>query len=1045
MTRFPRHLETVARWLLLSCCFCLLPAPPALAQNYLIRALGPPPTNPAITYASSANAVNNKDEVLAGGVFGAYSDTPSMFLLQPDYGMPAGLNYLPFFGVTNMKVLAFYNQVHLGANGDVVATAPQSFNDQGQILGTLMSPTNACVWQDGEVTSLGSLGGGVSYPFAINQNGDVIGYSTTAPGDTNLVPFVVLEGTTNMLPIAGFDTNTVLIGFNSQRQILFTTNRNNYQYGPSLWQNGQVQTLASIIGVTINPPVYITNQNGTRMPADGTYTGLTARSLNDNGEIHGYFSTQSVKNGLYSPSLTLSFYYSPMGGNGFLQGVNYNILQSGNDASNVMISMNNSGEIIYLSDYDTFTNAYSYDYYLWDNGQSTKIQNLVPVNSDWTDLLPYALNDRGDIIGQGYLNGVFQAFLLYLPDLNVRVSATPEGVHVGDQISVTVTAINNNKVASGTLTDVEFSLPIVIGGTGGVEPQSSVTPPPPATLAPGQTVSFTEDYIATTNGTVTFSASASGNDAHGNPVDAFGTDQVAVGSFSETGHIYCACDSNVIAGATVEIGTNSASTGPDGAYTITNLAPMKYTVTISAPKYQTFVSNLNVTMDGTNDYYVTNGTFLINPIIDSSITSLDDSDAISNTIVSTVQAYSHWIKDPLCVKILYIATNTGLGASYTLRGIIGYSQYVSDLQANTNMSANDVAALSTLSPTNSGIPDMDLVSMTSPLLDAIGEHEEASSTRELTDGLDSQVYLNFEIMNVTRPGQDPTKYDLQCTVAHETDEALGIGGAGSTLYLATAYSGQTPTARSIGPLDLYRYQSPGVRSFSLAPNVSAYFSKDAGTNDLVDFNQYANGSDYGDWGNGTNPAVATGNVPPQVQDAFDTPGTASDLGPNEFIALDIVGYTLLGTTTVQAPVYQNGTFAFTIVTLPGLTYQVQYKTSLAQNSWQNYSAPFVATGLTAMVSDDAATGVQRYYRIITLTTAGAKPQAAAARRRTAGPTTHLRGTALAVHHFLPAIPQNNLPMDPGSRVGVQTPLIPPLTATNRHTVPYAGSNDSKGR
>jgi hypothetical protein len=217
-----------------------------------------------------------------------------MFLLQPDYGMPAGLNYLPFFGVTNMIVLAINNRT--GVTDEAGAPGPQAFNDKGDILGTLMSPTNACVWTNGTVISFGSLGGGVSYPFEINQNGDIIGYSNTAPGDTNMVPFMVLAGTTNMQPIAGLDENSLLFGFNSQRQILFTSRTNHY-YGFSLWQNGTAQTLGDIIGVTLAPLILgPTNNLGLPTYVDGTYRYLWARSLNDNGEIYGYVTTTVVDN-----------------------------------------------------------------------------------------------------------------------------------------------------------------------------------------------------------------------------------------------------------------------------------------------------------------------------------------------------------------------------------------------------------------------------------------------------------------------------------------------------------------------------------------------------------------------------------------------------------------------------------------------------------------------------------------------------------------------------------------------------------------------------
>jgi hypothetical protein len=60
----------------------------------------------------------------------------------------------------------------------------------------------------------------------------------------------------------------------------------------------------------------------------------------------------------------------------------------------------------------------------------------------------------------------------------------------------------------------------------------------------------------------------------------------------------------------------------------------------------------------------------------------------------------------------------------------------------------------------------------------------------------------------------------------------------------------------------------------------------------VNFNQQA-GGDFADWGDGILPADGEGNTPPQVQDAFggDASVAVADIGPNEFTALDVIGYT----------------------------------------------------------------------------------------------------------------------------------------------------------
>ncbi len=138
------------------------------------------------------------------------------------------------------------------------------------------------------------------------------------------------------------------------------------------------------------------------------------------------------------------------------------------------------------------------------------------------------------------------------------------------------------------------------------------------------------------------------------------------------------------------------------------------------------------------------------------------------------------------------------------------------------------------------------------------------------------------------------------------------------------------------------------------------------------------GSDFGDWGNGTNPAAGYGNNPPQVQDAFGAPGKAPDLGANELIALDVIGYTLIAGTSIQdvsittnaGPSGLTFSFTFTVDTMPGQTYLVQQRTSLTAGSWQDLKGiadPFVATGLYTIISDKiAATNKSQFYRIVTV-------------------------------------------------------------------------------
>lgn len=276
---------------------------------------------------------------------------------------------------------------------------------------------------------------------------------------------------------------------------------------------------------------------------------------------------------------------------------------------------------------------------------------------------------------------------------------------------------------------------------------------------------------------------------------------------------------------------------------------------------------------------------VIDPTFGSSITSLSDAATVEAGIDQAISRLEADIATPITVGIDFEDdTKISLGNNLTYYSDLSYSQYLSDLKNNQVLSAEDKIALATLpvqtdNPVD-GNPD---VQLTLPLLRAIGEASLGDNS--FNDGIDSTISLNLPEMNVSRTGtQNPDDYDLQAVATHEMDEVLGIGGQGSMLG--------SGTTGPVGPLDLYRYSAPGVRSYSQSADVSAYFSIDGGNTNLVYFNQYGNNSDFGDWGNGTVPAEQDGNTPPQVQDAFGTPGVDVNLGFNELTALDVVGYNL---------------------------------------------------------------------------------------------------------------------------------------------------------
>ena len=354
----------------------------------------------------------------------------------------------------------------------------------------------------------------------------------------------------------------------------------------------------------------------------------------------------------------------------------------------------------------------------------------------------------------------------------------------------------------------------------------------------------------------------------------------AQGGATVSGHVYCVCDGGPVAGVAVQVGNSTATTDANGFYSLGGVPSGAFTAAASATNYATLSTNLTV---------------VIHALFDATITSDPQAAAITNSILSAVQAYRTLLANSICVTINFQQITNGLGQSVGDPQFVPYTQFLADLQANPNKSPNDTNALAHMPPgPNTGINGNTQVTLTPANLAAIGETALAAQAVAGNGGLNSTISLNISSMNITRANINPNNYDLQGTVLHEVDEALGIGGNGSALYIDSAYTpGVTlPPTNGVGPLDFFRYSAPGVLSFTYDTNVLAYFSINGGNTVLVNFNQSGNGSDGGDWGDGVVPADGNGNPPPQVQDATGSPGTYANLGTNELIALDVAGYSL---------------------------------------------------------------------------------------------------------------------------------------------------------
>ena len=251
--------------------------------------------------------------------------------------------------------------------------------------------------------------------------------------------------------------------------------------------------------------------------------------------------------------------------------------------------------------------------------------------------------------------------------------------------------------------------------------------------------------------------------------------------------------------------------------------------------------------------------------------NFDNVDAASQAVINNVLAgYAATFSDPITVYIQFAGMNAGLGQSSTYSYTRSYADYITALRADASSAADATALASIPAGTNNPVlPGQTNIDVTRAQLNAVGIAQARPTDVNNLPTFDSVISLNFSLMNTTRNGViDPNKYDLQSTVQHEVNEVLGT------------VSNVGDSTTEIRPIDLFRYASPGGRSFG-ARSDPAYLSIDGGTSNLAGYNSRATG-DTGDFDS----------VVVRVQNAFGTPGaTTVQLGV-ELTALDVVGFTV---------------------------------------------------------------------------------------------------------------------------------------------------------
>lgn len=230
-------------------------------------------------------------------------------------------------------------------------------------------------YRNGRLKDIGDLGGGVATAYAINSLGNVAGSSRTADGYDK--PFLLKGGRMiDLGTLGGHDAwqwNAAL-GVNDSYQVTGSSTDASGNFLAFLWQDGHMRSIGTLGGSW---------SVGSAINASGAITGLAY--LPGDLEAHAFLWRDGTMEDLGTLPQSDGFSW------GF--------------------GINSSGAVVGLS--QVIRNANYIDYaFVRDGGRMKNLNILIPKDSGWVLNAAYGINDSGQIVGEGTIDGKMHAFLL---------------------------------------------------------------------------------------------------------------------------------------------------------------------------------------------------------------------------------------------------------------------------------------------------------------------------------------------------------------------------------------------------------------------------------------------------------------------------------------------------------------------------------------------------------------------------------------------------------------------------------------------------------
>ncbi|MDZ7955454.1 DUF3466 family protein [Nostoc sp. DedQUE09] len=319
--------------------------------------------------------------------------------------------------------VSLYSVTDLGALTGEAYSYATDINDSGEVAINTLS--RSFFYSNGSLKTISSLPGDNQLAVTgINNLGQVVGNSANINNFTGNNPFLYSNGLTQRLPIQ----NAIPYAINDRTEVVGGASG----LGPFLYSNGVATSVGTPSAVAyglnnLGQAVGILNSNTAFLYENGQTTNLgtlpgdrysVANDVNDSGQVVG-------SSGLTSVNDSRAFVYSSSTG---LQ--NLGRLRP-TDLFSIGSGINNLGQVVGLS--GTTNDFFAADgnglrAFLYSDNTLYDLNNLLApgYNPGFILTAASAINNNGQIVGRGAVNGELRAFLL-TPISSVSVAEPTSG------------------------------------------------------------------------------------------------------------------------------------------------------------------------------------------------------------------------------------------------------------------------------------------------------------------------------------------------------------------------------------------------------------------------------------------------------------------------------------------------------------------------------------------------------------------------------------------------------------------------------------------